>query len=49
MQNMKIKDRQGYKTFCDVMFVLLCAFIIFGIIAIGLWIANACFGIPWVS
>lgn len=45
MQNMKIKDRQGYKTFCDVMFVLLCVAIVVGIIALGAWIGITFLGL----
>ncbi|MCM1195834.1 MAG: sarcoglycan [Roseburia sp.] len=47
MQNMGIKEKQGYKTFCDVMFVLLCVAIVIGIIALGIWISVTYLGFTW--
>ncbi len=47
MQNMRIRDRQGFKTFCDVLFVLWCMAIVIGIVALGVWIGATYFGLTW--
>ena len=44
MQDMNIREKQGFKSFCDVMFVLLCIAIFVGVIAVGFWLAHTYFG-----
>ncbi len=47
MQNMGIRNSKGFKSFCDVMFVLFCVAIVIGIMALGFWIAVTYFGLTW--